>query len=348
VTETVAADLAPPRAFDQACHMVVDYLAETLPMGAWAVTRVAGERQTILVSDDHGFGLAPGVEGPWTLSICRTMVSGETPRIVPDTGSEPALCDVIAAAAAEGGMAVAAYVGTPILYPDGGLFGTVIGVNEQPLDPGFVTNETLLDLLSSLLSSVLEADTNAVRSARDLERAVSDAETDTLTGLLNRRGWERWLAREEERFRRFGDPASVVMMDLDGLKAVNDTEGHDAGDGYLRRTADTLRAVTRRGDPLARLGGDEFAMVATVGPDDVGALVTRLQQALDDAGTPCSMGVAAVGVASGFSEAIAEADAAMYDDKRARRGPAGRGPAGSVASMVADEPTGSPYTPDGS
>jgi diguanylate cyclase (GGDEF)-like protein len=341
----VIADLAPPRAFDQACHMVVDYLAETLPMGAWAVTRVAGERQTILVSDDHGFGLAPGVDGQWALSICRTMVSGETPRIVPDTRSEPALCDVIAAA--EGGMPVAAYVGTPILYPDGGLFGTVIGVNEQPLDPDFVTNETLLDLLSSLLSSVLEADTNAVRSARELERAVSDAETDTLTGLLNRRGWERWLAREEERFRRFGDPASVVMMDLDGLKGVNDTDGHDAGDAYLRRTADTLRAVTRRGDPLARLGGDEFAMVATVGPDDVGALVTRLQQALDDAGTPCSMGVAPVGVASGFTEAIAEADAAMYVDKRARRGTAGRGPAGPVAGSVVaeghppDHPTGS-------
>ena len=346
MTDTVIADLAPPRAFDQACHMVVDYLAEALPMGAWAVTRVAGERQTILVSDDHGFGLAPGVESRWTLSVCRTMVSGETPRIVPDTGAEPALCDVIAAAA-EGGMAVAAYVGTPILYPDGGLFGTVIGVNEQPLDPGFVSNETLLDLLSSLLSSVLEADTNAVRSARDLERAVSDAETDTLTGLLNRRGWERWLAREEERFRRFGDPASVVMMDLDGLKRINDTEGHDAGDAHLRRTADTLRSVTRRGDPLARLGGDEFAMVATVGPDDVGPLVARLQEALDDAGTPCSMGVAPVGVASGFAEAIAEADAAMYGDKRARRGPRGSGAASTSGSVVGDEP-GTPYAPEGS
>jgi diguanylate cyclase (GGDEF)-like protein len=197
-----------------------------------------------------------------------------------------------------------------------------------------------------LLSSVLEADTAAVRSARELERAVSEAETDTLTGLLNRRGWERWLAREEDRFRRFGDPASVVMMDLDGLKRVNDTEGHDAGDTYLRRTADTLRSVTRRGDPLARLGGDEFAMVATVGPDDVGPLVARLQGALDAAGTPCSMGVAPVGVASGFAEAIAAADAAMYGDKRARRGP-GRPVAGSVAgAVVADGPPGTPYAPE--
>jgi diguanylate cyclase (GGDEF)-like protein len=318
MTNTVTADLTPPRAFDQACHMVVDYLAGALPMGAWAVTRVAGERQTVLVSDDHGFGLEPGVEGKWTMSICRTMVSGETPRVVPDTGTEPALCDVIARSA-ENGMPVAAYVGTPILYPDGDLFGTVIGINAEPLDAGFVSNESLLDLLSSLLSSVLEADTNAVESARELERAVSDSETDSLTGLLNRRGWERWLSREEERFRRFGDPACVVMMDLDGLKRVNDTEGHDAGDVYLRRTAETLRSVTRRGDPVARLGGDEFAMVATVGPEDARSLLTRLQEALDAAGTPCSAGVAHVGIASGFAEAVATADAAMYDDKRARR-----------------------------
>ena len=99
MTESVTVDITPPRAFDQACHMVVDYLAGALPMGAWAVTRVAGERQTVLVSDDHGFGLEPGVEGKWTMSICRTMVSGETPRVVPDTGTEPALCDVIATAA---------------------------------------------------------------------------------------------------------------------------------------------------------------------------------------------------------------------------------------------------------
>lgn len=318
MSDTVTVDLALPQAFDQACRMVVDYLAGALPMGAWAVTRVAGGRQVVLVSDDHGFGLRPGAVGRWTLTICHRMVSGETPRIVPDTGDESALCDIVAAAA-EYGMPVAAYVGTPILYPDGTLFGTVVGLSAEPLDAGFATNEKLLDLLSSLLSSVLEADTNAVRSARELERAVTEAETDSLTGLLNRRGWDRWLAREEERFRRFGDPASVVMMDLDGLKRINDADGHEAGDAYLRRTAATLRSVIRKEDALARLGGDEFAVMAAAGPEDAAPLVARLRAALDAAGTPCSAGVAHVGLTSGFAEAILAADAAMYDDKRTRR-----------------------------
>jgi diguanylate cyclase (GGDEF)-like protein len=339
-TATVTAELAPPRAFDEACRMVVDYLAGAVPMGAWAVTRVAGERQTVLLADDHGFGLTVGVEGMWTMSICRTMVAGQTPRVVPDTGAESALCEAVAAAA-EAGVPVAAYVGTPILYPDGELFGTVIGLNSEPLDDGFVAHEGLLDLLSSLLSSVLEGDGNAVRSARELERAVSDSETDPLTGLLNRRGWERWIDREEERFRRFGDPACVVMMDLDGLKQVNDTEGHDAGDLYLRRTAETLRAVTRRGDPVARLGGDEFAMVATVGPEDAGPLVARLQETLDATGTPCSAGVASVGLATGFAQAVAEADTAMYENKRLRRGPGRADP-----PPVVGEPVSTPYAPE--
>ncbi|MFC5062440.1 sensor domain-containing diguanylate cyclase [Actinomycetospora atypica] len=312
-------ELAPPRAFDQACLMVVDYLAEAVPLDAWAVTRVAGGRQTVLVAKDSGLGIAPGVGGRWSEAMCRTMVSGETPRIVPDTSAHAALAPALKAAH-ELELDIRGYVGTPIVYPDGELFGTVIGLHPAPLDEGYTAHEGLLDLLSSLLSSVLEADTAAVDSERELERAVSEAETDALTGLLNRRGWERWLAREEDRFRRFGDPACVVMMDLDGLKRVNDTEGHDAGDRYLRRAADTLRGATRHGDPLARLGGDEFAMVATVAPDHAGPLVRRLQAVLDEAGTPCSVGVAPFDVAAGFSQAVAEADAAMYSDKRARKG----------------------------
>ncbi|WP_285592488.1 GGDEF domain-containing protein [Actinomycetospora sp. NBRC 106378] len=315
----VVTDVMPPRAFDQACRMVVDYLADSVPLGAWAVTRVAAGRQTVLVAHDREYGIEPGVGNYWTEAMCRTMVTGETPRVVPDVGTRPELTGPRESAAALD-FEIGAYVGTPIVQPDGALFGTLLGLNKEPMEPGFVEHEGLLDLLSSLLSSVLEADTASVESARELERAVSEAETDQLTGLLNRRGWTRWLEREEERFRRFGDPACVVMMDLDGLKQVNDTEGHDAGDRYLQRTAETLRRATRHGDPLARLGGDEFAVVATVGPDDAGPLVARLQAVLDAAGTPCSVGVAPVGVATGFSEAVSEADAAMYSDKRARKG----------------------------
>jgi diguanylate cyclase (GGDEF)-like protein len=314
----VAAGLAPPKAFDTACRMVVDYLARVVPLDAWAVTRVADGQQTMLVTADSGYGLEPGLSAPWTASMCQYMVAGTAPRIVPDTRRVPDL-ERIATEAASQGMQVGTYVGTPIVNGDGRLFGTVVGMNREPVDPALVAQEPLLDLLSSLLSSVLEADAAAVDTARALERAVSDAETDPLTGLLNRRGWERWLAREEDRFRRFGDPASVVTLDLDGLKEVNDTDGHDAGDRHLRHCAAVLRSTIRSTDPLARLGGDEFALVAQVGAEDAQNLVERLREALDSAGVPCSIGSAPFTVAGGFPGACAEADARMYGDKRARR-----------------------------
>jgi diguanylate cyclase (GGDEF)-like protein len=314
----VAAALTPPKAFDTACRMVVDYLARVVPLDVWAVTRVADGQQTMLVTADHGYGLEPGLSTVWTSSMCQYMIAGTAPRIVPDTREVPDLARIASDAAAQG-MTVGTYVGTPIVTGDGALFGTVVGMNRDPVDPRLVDQEPLLDLLSSLLSSVLEADTAAVDSARALERAVSDAETDALTGLLNRRGWERWLAREDDRFRRFGDPASVVMLDLDGLKEVNDTDGHDAGDRHLRHCAAVLRSTIRSTDPLARLGGDEFALVAQVGLEDADHLVARLREALDAAGTPCSIGAAPFTVAGGFPGACAEADAVMYEDKRARR-----------------------------
>ncbi|MDL5158688.1 GGDEF domain-containing protein [Actinomycetospora termitidis] len=314
----VAVELTPQKAFDAACRMVVDFLAATVPMGVWAVSRVVGRRQTMLVTADTAYGLRPGAEVAWSTSLCRTMSLGTTPRVVPDTALVPDLAAAVGAQAAHA-VRVGAYVGTPIVRPDGSLFGTVVGLNPDPLPAEFLRHESLLDLLSSLLSSVLEADGAAVESARALERAVSDAETDALTGLLNRRGWQRWLAREEERFRRFGDPASVVMVDLDGLKTVNDTEGHDAGDRHLRRTATALLGAVRAGDPLARLGGDEFGLVASVGADDAARLADRLQAVLVDAGVPCSVGVAPFRVDGGFAAAVAAADAAMYENKRARQ-----------------------------
>ena len=316
---TLSPTLAPPRAFDEASRMVVDYLARTMPMGVWAVTRVSGAHQTVLVSADGAYGfVGPGAEFPWSTSMCRTMAAGETPRVAPDVRAVPGLAAASTAADAQS-VPVGAYVGTPIVHPDGRLFGTVCGYDPAPQPRELAEQEPLLDLLSSLLSSVLEADVAATESARALEEAVAESETDALTGLLNRRGWDRWLAREEQRFRRFGDPASVVMLDLDQLKLVNDTQGHDAGDEHLQVAAETLRNALRHADALARLGGDEFGMVVRAGPEDARRLVERLESDLEAAGVLGSFGYAPYRVVTGFPEACAAADTAMYENKRLRR-----------------------------
>lgn len=316
-TGGVADGLLPPRVFDAACELVVSYLSSVLPMGLWAVTRIVEDQQVMLVTADTAYGfVTPGVVLDFMTSMCRPMVAGRTPRIAPDTSVVPEYASTAAAVAP---VQVAAYVGTPIVRPDGQLFGTVCGFNPTPIDATATAHQPLLDVLSALLSAVLEADTAATDTARALERALSEADTDLLTGLMNRRGWERFLSREEIRYRRFGDPASVVMLDLDLLKRVNDTQGHTAGDRYIRAAADALRTVTRHVDALARLGGDEFAMVIAAGPTEAHRLVHRMEDALEAAGVLASFGFAPFSVIAGFPRACEAADAAMYANKRARR-----------------------------
>ncbi|MEY2461643.1 MAG: hypothetical protein QOG30_3473, partial [Acidimicrobiaceae bacterium] len=84
---------------------------------------------------------------------------------------------------------------------------------------------------------------------------------DPLTGLLNRRGFEIELDRHDAHVRRYGPAGALFVIDLDGLKAVNDTDGHEAGDDILVGVADVLRTRLRATDAIARLGGDEFAVL---------------------------------------------------------------------------------------
>ena len=107
------------------------------------------------------------------------------------------------------------------------------------------------------------------------------------------------------------------MLDIDGLKQINDSGGHAAGDAFIVRAAQALRTAARQNDVVARLGGDEFAMLA-IECDRAGAeaLLARTRLALREAGVPASVGMATRDPASGLQAAWERADQAMYADKR--------------------------------
>jgi diguanylate cyclase (GGDEF)-like protein/PAS domain S-box-containing protein len=161
------------------------------------------------------------------------------------------------------------------------------------------------------------------------EKLAVIASTDPLTGLSTRRAWDMAIV---ERMRRRGDRASsfaVALIDLDGLKEINDSRGHDAGDDALAATAAALRAALRDGDLVARLGGDEFAiLVPDATLEATLALTDRILAALPKPLT-ASAGVA---VWDGRESAIQlqrRADKAMYAAKRGGKGHArvaGAGP----------------------
>ena len=312
----VAAHLMPVRSFDAACALVIEHMSRVAPLGLWAVTRVVDGRQLILASAGDTYPVDDGDEFAFCESLCSQMVSGAAPRTAPDVARVPEY----AALACMSPLSLGAYVGTPIVRPDGELFGTVCGVDPDPQPESLSDLRPLLDVLSSLLSAVLAGDLYATAAARELEQARREADVDPLTGLLNRRGWDRYLEVEEERFRRFGDPACVVVIDLDRLKVVNDTQGHAAGDRHIRRAADVLARTVRGSDVLARLGGDEFGIVAPgMTPEQAGKLVARADRAMRSSGVAGSFGFAPYSVVTGFPGAVQAADSAMYEQKRARR-----------------------------
>ena len=152
------------------------------------------------------------------------------------------------------------------------------------------------------------------------EQARREAATDALTLLYNRRGWEQCLLIEEQRSQRENLDAGVFVIDLDGLKVVNDREGHASGDVLLQRAAQALRACVRRRDVVARVGGDEYAFLATeIVPEVAPVVEQRLRKALQAVGVSASIGYALRSAHGSLPGAAEVADRAMYEDKRARK-----------------------------
>jgi diguanylate cyclase (GGDEF)-like protein len=153
---------------------------------------------------------------------------------------------------------------------------------------------------------------------------------DELTGLYNRRGFLMLSQQQLKMAYRTGTPFLVIFVDLDGLKCINDSFGHQEGNHALVDTASILKDSFRQSDLLARIGGDEFAVYVTDAcGDDSNRVVTRLQeklQACNDGATRAyklsfSIGVAQADVNNrlDIEGLLKQADAAMYHDKRCRQ-----------------------------
>ena len=134
----------------------------------------------------------------------------------------------------------------------------VFGPPAYPVEWG---HATLLVLIGSAVAGSLRTLSRQTQWLTD--RLRREAVIDDLTGLLNRRGWEDTARRELARASRADMPVALVTIDLDGLKELNDTLGHEEGDRVLRETGDRLRRALRATDVVARLGGDEFAALLT-------------------------------------------------------------------------------------
>ena len=201
---------------------------------------------------------------------------------------------------------------------------------------GFITDPTDLDLLLARARTLLDFKAY-------LDTCEEQASTDHLTGLANRRRFERQLEREVARTARHGRPFSLITIDIDHFKRINDTYGHEAGDEAIKSLARVLQQGTRGIDLAARIGGEEFGVILTETnlPGAV-EVAERLRMTLKSVEIPPVGQIAAsFGVAECPSQAetarelLARADAAFYEAKREGRDRVARASEVTSNSIVA-------------
>ena len=180
-----------------------------------------------------------------------------------------------------------------------------------------------------LVEAVAKLASDAISNAVQHQRTEASALTEPLTGLPNARALRHRFEEEADRARRHNDSFSVVMMDLDGFKAVNDRLGHQRGDALLRELARVLSTHIRSSDFISRYAGDEFVAILQVGSDEVNDLIHRIQKEVDKYDFRIVDSTVSVGLSVGWGtfgndgetldELLLAADRAMYADKAKRK-----------------------------
>lgn len=192
------------------------------------------------------------------------------------------------------------------------------GAGDDP--PGAWRAAVLFIAVSGLVGATLQALVAHVRDQelereRLLDRLRGLAHTDPLTGLRNRRAWERELQRGLAHANRSDEPLSLAVIDIDNFKDINDRQGHAEGDSLLIATARCWTEVLRAEDVLARIGGDEFALLMPCAEPDASAVIGRLR-ARTPAPYSCSVGLATWDGTESEERLLHRADAALYQAKR--------------------------------
>jgi diguanylate cyclase (GGDEF)-like protein len=262
--------------------------------------------------------------GPWVRreqSVCQIVIATGEPLIVGDMKSDERL---------KGHPLVPHlpfrfYAGVPLLTGDGAAVASLCILKHEAQDENSFNPLPLVDLAAIAVDEL-----ELWRHNRDLARL---AETDGLTGLTNRRGFDIALDRAVQRAKRVEQPLSLLLLDLDHFKALNDTLGHQGGDEVLKRFGFVLSAVADRNDmTVARYGGEEFALILP-DTDAVGSekIARRIQEALASAMIAHPRGInglvtASIGVATAHAGTLSrpdalieQADTALYRAKSAGR-----------------------------
>ncbi len=303
--------------FESAARLIMKDLRSRVGMDSWVVSRRDGDDHVILSVLDDYFGIDPHVSHPWDESFCAPVADGRAPMTAPDVNQVPAF----AQAQRLSGIDAQSFASVPIPSPIGEPLGMLSAYGSE-VHSGLHAFLPVIQLQAEILGIVLTHELHLAEEIRRAERAEEASQVDPLTGAGSRRAWDTALMAEESRASRYGTTASIVILDLDGLKQVNETWGHDAGDRVLAKTAEELRSRLRAVDMSARLGSDVFGiLLPQTALPGAQALADELIHRLAEAGIGASAGVAQRRADSGLAGAWRTADALMHANKQGVRPP---------------------------
>jgi diguanylate cyclase (GGDEF)-like protein len=238
------------------------------------------------------------------------MVKGNGPRIAPDSAEVPAY--VRAPIGQQ--VPIRAYVGIPLTYEDGRLFGTLCAIDPIQQPVSILKDQHLIELLASLLSVILRMELKRADHQREIERLELQVFTDPVSKLYNRRAWDAFLSREESRCQRYGYFASVVVVQIKHQKAANERRSLLEADQVAQRCAQALGRAARKTDVLARLGSDKFGILAVeCNAEQSEQLLNRLQTELQNQDLSVSIGHKTRDPATSLTEAWHKADLILFE-----------------------------------
>ncbi len=299
--------------FTSASRRTLKFLHKQFGFGLWMVTRVENDNWVVLSAEDHNYGIQEGEVLKWSDSFCTHMVNGAGPNIALDANQVAAYRQ----APIGRQMRIGSYVGIPIRQTDGSLFGTLCAISPEKQSPELEKQLECVRMAADLLSCLLNSELRALNAVRRFERTLDNTRIDYLTSLYNRQGWIGFLNLEEDRCRRYGHPACVISIDLDGLVSVNDRQGRLQGDALLKEAACSITSAVRSSDIVARMKEGEFAVLCVeCDRSDATVIMGRIRSALAEKNIGASMGMAMRRPETGLNITADAANRSKSEQKR--------------------------------